>query len=413
MLSQKNKILLLSLFIMFLDYVSIGLVYPLFSSLLFSNEFALLPSSATVGERGFYLGILLTCMPLVLFFSAPLIGGFSDHVGRKKIIVACAYMGVAGYLISFAAILYTNLWLLLFSRAIIGISAASGAVIAAVLTDIATPSERPKFFGWYNMVLGLGLATGPFLGGILTSVSNDPMIKYAFPFAMAAFIILFTAIFIQKIMVETSVPKEPKSYPKISQKIEDIGRAFVHPKLSRLFIVLGIFSFGWSFYWEFIPVTWIAAFNFSSFDIGAVYGFAAGMYALSCGLIIQPLSKYFKSEHLFLIGLLGCALMFGLMGIIQNSLLIWVLVPLQQIFLSLLFPASSTLIADNTQEDEQGEMQGIRQSIISLACATAPLLSGSLLGLSVYSPIYIGIFSMLSAAFLLKTKKEKHPSRVN
>lgn len=405
MLSQKYKTLLLVLLVIFFDYISIGLVYPLFSSMLFAHDFLLLPLSASQAERGFYLGLLLTSMPLVLFMIAPFVGSLSDRIGRKKVIVTCTFIGVIGYLLSYVAVIHANLGLLLLSRAIIGMSASSAPVVAAVITDISEPEERTKFFGWYNMGLGLGLAAGPFVGGLLTAINVDATTKYAMPFLVSAGIVFCIAVLVQLCMQESYVPNPNVKSPSFYQKLVEIKNAFFHPKLSKIFATIGLFSFGWSFYWEFIPVTWIEAFQFTSFDIGAIYGFAAGMYALSCGLLIQPLSKFFSTDRLFSIGLIGCAIIFGLMGMIQTSVLIWILVPLQQIFISLLFPASATLIAENTGEEEQGEMQGIRQSVMSLAFAIGPLLSGALLGFSVHSPVYVGILSMLAAALVLAMRR--------
>lgn len=406
MFSQKYQTLCLVLFVIFLDYVGLGIVYPLFSSMLFSQDYALLPLAASQGERGFYLGLLITCMPLVLFFVAPFIGSLSDRIGRKKIIVACALVGVLGYALSCIAVMYANIWLLLASRAIIGISAANVSVVSAVITDISEPEERTRFFGWFNMALGLGLAAGPFIGGLLTAFHTDsPVIKYSMPFAITTCIFLLIAVLAQTCIKETFAPKEKKANPTLGQLLHGISKGFMHPQLSKIFMAIGLFSFGWSFYWEFIPVTWIEAYNFSTFDIGSVYGFAAGIYALSCGAFLHPLSLRFKADNLFLIGLVGCSALFALMGIIQASFWIWILVPFQQIFVSLLFPTSATMLAEHTKEDEQGEMQGIRQSVMSLAFALAPILSGSLLAFSVNSPIYVGIASMLAAAGVVSLSK--------
>jgi EmrB/QacA subfamily drug resistance transporter len=61
-----------------------------------------------------------------------------------------------------------NVWVLIASRALQAIGAgAILAVVQAIITDTFQPSERGKAIGINAMFVSLGLATGPFLGGIL------------------------------------------------------------------------------------------------------------------------------------------------------------------------------------------------------------------------------------------------------
>ncbi len=69
-----NASLYISLLVAFIDYMGVGLIYPLFASMLFDQSLALLPSETTQGNRGLWLGILIALMPLAQFFSSPLWG---------------------------------------------------------------------------------------------------------------------------------------------------------------------------------------------------------------------------------------------------------------------------------------------------------------------------------------------------
>lgn len=76
--------LYIALFVVFIDNMGVGLIYPLFSSMLFDLKLPLLPPGTTHEMRGFWLGLLLALMPLAQFFSAPIWGAISDNLGRKR-----------------------------------------------------------------------------------------------------------------------------------------------------------------------------------------------------------------------------------------------------------------------------------------------------------------------------------------
>jgi MFS transporter, DHA1 family, tetracycline resistance protein len=127
MLSCSKKFaLFILLFVAFIDWMGIGLVYPMFSSMFFHRDIQLLAPEASDAMRGFWLGILLALMPIAQFFSSPILGTLSDQKGRRPLLKIALLFGVLGYLIAMAAVWIESLLLLLLSRVIIGISAGSG-----------------------------------------------------------------------------------------------------------------------------------------------------------------------------------------------------------------------------------------------------------------------------------------------
>ncbi len=81
--AQKKFILFILLFVAFIDWMGIGLVYPMFSSMMFHREIHLVSPETSDAMRGFWLGILLALMPISQFFSSPIIGTFSDQKGES------------------------------------------------------------------------------------------------------------------------------------------------------------------------------------------------------------------------------------------------------------------------------------------------------------------------------------------
>ena len=84
-----NVSLWLVLFVVFLDHIGIGLVYPMFSAMMFEPDSPFMDVAASGVVRGWYLGALLAAMPLAAFFSSPILGALSDQKGRRPLFLFC------------------------------------------------------------------------------------------------------------------------------------------------------------------------------------------------------------------------------------------------------------------------------------------------------------------------------------
>jgi len=261
MFTKKSISLLLVMLVAFIDLMGIGLVYPMFASMLYQGNCLLLPVDTSETARGACLGILLATMPLTQFFSAPLLGSLSDQKGRRKVLIPSLAVGIVGYVIAIAAVSIENLALLLLSRIAIGISAGTASVVGAALADISTPEEKAKNFGLLNMAGGLGFTIGPFLGGLLSSLSFWHIEGYALPFALAGFVTFLNLILVIIFFDETYAPKSQHRL-SLSLAFLNIQKAFQLQKLRAVFGAVFLACVGWSFYWEFTPVTWISIYGF-------------------------------------------------------------------------------------------------------------------------------------------------------
>lgn len=379
--------------------MGIGLIYPMFSSMIFSEQAPLLSKVTSGAEKGAILGVLLALCPLTSFFTSPLLGMFSDERGRRKVLLFILFVGVIGYLIAALGVLAGSIALLLLSRFVIGFAGGSMAVASAVVADISAPIEKAGNFGLYNMACGVGFAIGPFLGGKLSEI------HFSVPFLFAG-ILTFINWFLVLVAFKETL------HTRILKKVHwaagfvNLKKALSQPNLRHLFAAAFFFAFGWSFYYEFIPVTWIQEFGFGPGQVGMMYAYASIFYAISSAWLIRFLTSRFHPQRIFSASLFIQALYIFLMFFLPNGDWLWGYLPAQQLLVALSFTTAQTIVSNAVNETMQGETLGILQSIYMASFSLSPLISGSLLGISIDMPIFIGALSMLVAGFALGFKRK-------
>lgn len=409
--SSKKIALLLVLLVAFIDWMGVGLVYPMFSSMLFSKETPLLPLATSDTMRGLILGLLLAAMPIAQFFSAPLMGALSDQKGRKPILNITLAAGVIGYILATFGVVAQSLALLIIARLIVGVSAGNGAVVTAAIADLSAPEEKAKNFGLFNMACGVGFTLGPFIGGQLTLGNNSFLPPFALPFIFAAAVTTVNLLLVYLYFRETH-HRPKKAEILLSQGWRNLKKAMHIPQLRKVFFTVFFFGFGWSFFYEFIPVTWIDLYGFGAPMIGLFYAYGAAVYALSCGLLIRPLVARFSSERILFTALVAMSLYMLFQLLRFPSAVLWLYLAPLNFLGALIYPTATTIVSNNAGEDMQGEALGIFQSVIAAAFALSPLLSGSLLGISTQMPSIVGSICLLLASIPIGKHlflKKPHP----
>ncbi|MBI2809726.1 MAG: MFS transporter, partial [Candidatus Melainabacteria bacterium] len=279
---NKRFPLFILLFTMFLDWMSIGLVYPMFSSMLFQPEALFLPAGTSDIVRGTWLGILLAVGPLAQFLSSPIVGAMSDQKGRRPLLLKSILIIVLGYFLCALGVWSESLLLLLIGRVIVGIGTGNAAVAFAAIADLSKPEEKAKHFGLISMAGGIGFTIGPFLGGTLSSWG------FAAPFLFAMVFSLINWVMLLFGFAETHHVRRNVEF-SLTLGLKNLKKAFQIPSLRALFLCFFFFCVGWSFYWEFIPVTWIQEYGLTSQQVGHFYAYGAAFYAVSAGLLIRPI----------------------------------------------------------------------------------------------------------------------------
>lgn len=393
-ITNKRSTLFTALLVAFIDFFGVGLIYPLFSSMLFDPSYPLLPHDTSPEVRGIWLGVLISVMPLAEFFSAPIWGALSDSKGRKKPLQLSLAIVLFGYIVAVSGVALNSLIFLLSSRIIIGIASGNVSIVQAAIADLSSSTEKAKNFGLYGMALGIGFTLGPFLGGLLSAFG------YSVPFLVAALITAINLLFSFYFFEETHhCPSVQKISPGMA--LTQLGKAFQSQGLRTILLVSFLHNFGWSYFFEFAPVYLITRFHFSSVQLGVFYGVAGGLYALSTGLLIRPFLNRLKPEILFCAGIFLTALTIFTLPFLPTVIWLWPVIFLMCFFVSFVAPTGITLVSNNGNDQMQGEVMGNLSSVNAAAFMLSPLFSGSLVGAYPTMPIWLGGMVMIAGALLM------------
>lgn len=114
-------------------------------------------------------GLIITTHALFMALFSPLIGNLIDRVGARKLFVSGLVLyGLAGG----SGLFITSYWVLIVSRAILGIAvAAIATTIVVTILNLYKGVERNKVMGWRGSANSFGGIIWPLIGGFLGGFS--------------------------------------------------------------------------------------------------------------------------------------------------------------------------------------------------------------------------------------------------
>ncbi|MBA2368178.1 MAG: MFS transporter [Candidatus Protochlamydia sp.] len=376
--NKSNLSFLIILLIGFVDYLGIGLVYPIFAVLLFDSTHPIVPFDSSPEYRGAILGLLIALTPLSQFFCSPILGAFSDLKGRRIALIIGISAGCLGYALAIAGIYMNSLGLLFLYRILVGASDATAAVAQATLADISTEENKAKRFAFLNSSFGFGFTVGPFLGGIIADSSIVSWFNYSTPLMAAGLMSLTNLCLVLWRFPETKMKVKDIQFDFI-EGIRNLRRVFMAKHLKWLFLAGFALAFGWAFFNEFVPLLLSERFSFTLSQIGEYYAFTGACYALGA-LLATRFVHQFTPEIVAITSLViaaGCMFLFGL---VEHSYYIWWLIPIMMGCLAFAYPTAVTIVSNKASSESQGEVLGVYHSVGAAAMGLSPLLVGSAIG---------------------------------
>ena len=337
--------------------------------------------------NGFWIGMIFAGFGISRGIITPFIGRVSDKVGRK--------IFVAGglFIYTIVSILYTkanSVWLLTLVRFIHGLSA--GMILPIVMTYIGELSRQGKAgvaTGALNMVLYMGVAAGPIIGGEIAERYGFNAVFYTMS-ALGA-ITLFLVIFL--------LPEVKGCTPKKAPGIAPFNILLKYNYIKAVLIMTFVSVALSAVFMSFVPSIAIKDF------VDMIHiGFIISLSIFIAGILQIPFGKI-ADRHDRLGKLLQSSV-----GISVSMMAIFVLPfcpDFKALFLSGCFmglgmaictPALSSISVEIGRETGMGMWMGVFWSVMSAGLVIAPLTAGIIMDhLGIDSVFYsFAIFAFFS-----------------
>jgi MFS transporter, DHA1 family, tetracycline resistance protein len=379
--------LLIIFLIVFIDLMGFGILLP---NQQYYGELFGLPI--------FWLIMIGPSYSLFQFLFAPILGKWSDRIGRRPVLILSQIGTLFGFAVLFAAHYFTGnlaalgITLLFASRIIDGISGGNISTASAYIADITTPENRAKAYGLLGAAFGLGFTFGPLIG----AVAGGHFGIQAVPVTAAIF--SFTALLMTLTILPESLPPEKRALAKglpaatvfhaVIDKLFSMRLALARPVVGTLILVGFVNGFAFAGMEQTLSLLVQVRLGLTNAaDAAKACGYLFGgigiIIVLIQGGFIRPLLKRFGEVPLVITGPILTAIGLAVIGFgyAQNQ---WAAFATGCAFMavgsSLFNPSISGLISRHAGESEQGEILGANQGMASLARAIGPILAGFLCG---------------------------------
>ena len=386
-----------------LDVIGLGLIIPVVPKLI--REL----TGEGLSRASEYSGWLTFAYAAAQFCFAPVVGGLSDKLGRRPVLLAALLgLGLDYVFLSFAP---TLAWLFV-GRVLAGITGASFTTATAYIADISTPEKRAQNFGLVGAAFGIGFIVGPALGGLLADFGARV------PFMVAAGLSLCNFGYGYFVLPESLPPDRRRPFEwSRANPVASLLRLGRYPAILGLVAALVLLYLAgsatqsvWTFYT-------MLKFGWTERMVGislAVVGLFSGLVQ---GGLVRVAIPRLGAARAIIIGLLCYAVGFVLFAFAPSG-------GLMLVFLApyclggLAGPALQGTISGQVPATEQGELQGSLTSLISATGVVGPLLMTHLFAYFTGptapvrfpgAPFLLGAGLALASAGLAGRSLRKHP----
>ena len=342
-----------------IDAMGIGLIIPVMPELL--REIG----GGDLGNAAIWGGVLSTVFAAMQFLVGPTLGSMSDRYGRRPVLLISLVVIAVDFVVMGLA---HSIWLLVITRIIGGIAAATQSTAAAFIADISTPENRSANFGILGATFGVGFVLGPLLGGLLGEFG------FRVPFFAAAGLATFNLILGYFVLPETVTDKIRRPFdPARSNPLGALRQIRKITGLARFLVVFFLYEFAFYVY----PAVWV---YFSKTQFGwnsAMIGLSLASFGISIavvqGLFIRHIIPKLGERKTIVFGLIFNISVFLVLGFITSAFWAFLLAPVSALG-AIVIPAMRGIMANKADDNQQGEVQGIVASTQSLAVIFAPLV---------------------------------------
>ncbi|MCX6684895.1 MAG: MFS transporter, partial [Methanoregula sp.] len=365
--------------------------FAIFSTTISKNPVLPLFSQA-MGANDTVIGLIAAVSPLAgILFSFP-VGVLSDHIGRRKLLIASGVVFLSAPL--FYLLITDPLWLIP-ARFFHGTATAIlGPVISAVIAE-RFPENKGAMLGQYASATLIGRTAAPLIGGIIISyfVFYPGLIPYRMVYLVAA--LAAVPVLVMTLMYREN-RSAPPGLPAFSRFHESFVTFFSHTRLRATALVDMATYFAFGAFETFLPLI-LASQGIGPYETGIIFAVQVLIIA-GTKPFFGKLADRFDKRVQIAAGLLilGCSA--GAIPLVSSFSLFLLVSAALGLGMSLSTVATSAYVADVAKKEQIGASMGALSSIMDIGQSAGPLVTGIIITAASYT---LGFFASFILAIVI------------
>ncbi|MEM7175287.1 MAG: MFS transporter [Chlamydiota bacterium] len=398
----REKSSLFSIFLTFgVDQLGATIVFPIFAPLFLSPAQKLFDASVALSYKTTMLGIFLGVFPLMQFIFSPLLGEYADHHGRRKTLLLTTFLTFCGYGLCGVGIHYHSLFLIFFSRLMMGIGAGNLSICLSALSDLSlSPRKKVRYFSYGSAIAGVMFVLGPFIGGKLSDPQVSSWFDSSFPMFLGGVLGLANFLFLLVAFKETLKVRSTAPFDFV-KSIRNIQLALKTRSIKNFYLIYFCYLFSWNIIFLFIPAFAVQNFSLTNSRIGDLCALLGLCWVFGTGVVHRLVDRFFHPKW----GMVGAFLLFAAVVIfVPFPSQLWAFIALLAVctvISGLIWPVCTGAISNAAPRNIQGKVMGLSQSMLSLTMMFASVLGGVFLQAHSIVPFLFSAISTVAAAVLV------------
>jgi len=332
-----------------------------------------------------------------IFFKLPA-GALSDVIGRKRTML----IGLLFFaFMPFTYLLVKDYSLLIVIRFFHGLATAIyGPVAMAVVADIAG-KNKGEMLSWFSSVTIIGNLLGAPLGGFIlhrgTGAATTSIADFQYAYIASGVAGLLSLIMAVSVLRDDKSAEDGMGLKESFLKfISGIKEVISDKRIAITSAMEGLQNMTVGALEAFLPIYAVKVVGLNEFQAGILWGVQVITTILSKPIMGKTSDKYGR-KALISVGLLICAVSFGLIPVFDSFNLLMLTAAFFGLGEALVQSSGAAFVADLCKEKHFGTAMGTFGTIFDIGHASGPILAGFLLA----RHSYLFSFWVISAALLL------------
>lgn len=392
------------LFVVFVDLIGQGLVFPIINALIMEPGAGFLPTHTSSAERHFDYGLVIGSFFLAWFFGVVYVAKLSDSIGRRNALLICLFGALAGYAITIVALVVNSLWLLILGRAITGFTAGNQPVATAAMIDSSrNDAERDQNMGYIVTGVSFGLVGGPIIGGLLSDkaiVGRDASLEL--PFYAAGALVVIAILLVVAFFRDIRLERQAFVFRPFDV-LESLWQVTRHPLVMRILPVYAFFMIANVTFYVFIDNYLTSAFGYGVIG-GSVAMLVIGVaLAISSTFLVKPAQQRFNKRQIVRAGVIAMAVCSIAVALSPIAWLCYVPVFVFYFLFGVSYPTILGIFSSSVDAKDQGWVMGVTTAVFCLAGGIMSLIGGELMNIDIRLPYYVSGAAAFIALIALYT----------